>query len=64
MPVLASLFGSVLDPRSSLMAIFMVVLGIGYGCFVASKSRLVLADMFGVVGLGFGHGSCSTRAKV
>ena len=33
------------------MAIFMVVLGIGYGCFVAI-SPLVLADLFGVVGLG------------
>jgi MFS family permease len=34
-----------------LMAIFMMVLGISYGCFVA-VSTLVLADMFGVIGLG------------
>ena len=35
----------------TVMAIFMAVLGIGYGCFVAI-SPLVLADLFGVVGLG------------
>ena len=29
----------------------MVVMGLGYGCFVA-VSPLVLADLFGVVGLG------------
>ena len=34
-----------------LMAIFMMVLGISYGCFVA-VSTLLLADMFGVIGLG------------
>ncbi|MEC7915799.1 MAG: MFS transporter [Actinomycetota bacterium] len=33
------------------LAIFMVIMGIGYGSFVA-VSPLVLADLFGVVGLG------------
>ena len=33
------------------LAVFMVIMGIGYGSFVA-VSPLVLADLFGVVGLG------------
>ncbi|MEC7874853.1 MAG: MFS transporter [Actinomycetota bacterium] len=33
------------------LTVFMVVMGLGYGCFVA-VSPLVLADLFGVVGLG------------
>ena len=33
------------------LAIFMIIMGIGYGSFVA-VSPLVLADLFGVVGLG------------
>ncbi|MGY9071477.1 MAG: MFS transporter [Acidimicrobiales bacterium] len=34
-----------------MLALFVLVLGVGYGCFVA-VSPLVLADRFGVVGLG------------